>query len=569
VEINFKQLLSMLGFLWSQSPRVARWILLPLALLAGLSRNWVMVIVNKAAAAPIDETLQVWLPLFVAAFIVVLVSAFAYQLLGAMVTTRVINDVRLKMIGNLLKTQPSFIDKHQHGAIYHILTTDVGAVANFSTTFLNLLPSIVFLIIAVPQMFFYSTMAGFFALLVMIGGTLSYYFQQKVLAKLNTDARLLDVAYFEKVTELLWGIRELRLNMPRRLSFMRALDEVLVKLRSVLIAVTRIHESGEIVIGALKYALFGGIVFLVPYLVKTEATVTFQLITFVLFALIPFEQIISSYLSVIATLVSYVRIKDLNAQLRPYEVIGETIPAKSPPFREINLDGVTAVHGSREKSGFILGPINCKIRRSEIIFLIGHNGSGKTTFMNVLAGLFDNVEGRISLDGKTMDAEDMAAYRSRISAVFTVYHVFRELYGLEHVTGEAADDMIERVRLKGVTALASGKVSRVNLSAGQKRRLALAIALLEDRELLILDEFVADQDPTQREYFFRELLPWLKSRGKTIVVSTHDLQWLDCCDRVFRFEAGKMIELDESSGKPHVAAQAASDKGASSNPGVH
>lgn len=544
MEINFKQLLSMLGFLWSQSPRVARWILLPLALLAGLSRNWVMVIVNKAAAAPLDETLQVWLPLFIAAFIVVLVSAFAYQLLGSMVTTRVINDVRLKMIGNLLKTQPSFIDKHQHGAIYHILTTDVGAVANFSTTFLNLLPSVVFLLIAVPQMFFYSTMAGFFALLVMLGGTLSYYFQQKALAKLNTDARLLDVAYFEKVTELLWGIRELRLNMPRRLSFMRALDTVLAKLRSVLISVTRIHESGEIVSGALKYALFGGIVFLVPYLIKTEATVTFQLLTFVLFALMPFEQIVSSYLSVIATLVSYVRIKDLNTQLRPYELIGEAIPQEILPFRQISFDGVTAVHGSRETSGFVLGPIDLTLHKNEIVFLIGNNGSGKTTFMNVLAGLLDNVEGRIAVDGKALAPGDMAAYRARISAVFTIYHVFRELYGLELVPPEAAAAMIERVGLKGVTALASGKVSRVDLSAGQKRRLALAIALLEDRELLILDEFVADQDPTQREYFFRELLPWLKSRGKTIVVSTHDLQWLDCCDRVFRFDAGKMSEID-------------------------
>jgi putative pyoverdin transport system ATP-binding/permease protein len=544
VEINFKQLLSMLGFLWSQSPRLARLALLPLALLAGVGRNWVMIIVNKAAAAPIDETLQVWLPLFAGAFVVVLVSAFAYHLLGTMVTTYVMNQVRLKMIGNLLKTQPSFIDKHQHGAIYHILTTDVGAVANFSTTFLNLLPSMVFLAIAVPQMFYYSTMAGFFALLVMIGGTLSYYFQQKVLARLNTDARLLDVAYFEKVSELLWGIRELRLNMPRRLSFMRALDTVLAKLRSVLISVTRIHESGEIVNSALKYALFGGIVFLVPYLIKTEVTVTFQLLTFVLFALIPFEQIVSSYLSVIATLVSYVRIKDLNAQLRPYELIGETIPPEITPFSSIRLDGVTAVHGSRETSGFVLGPIDLTLHKNEIVFLVGNNGSGKTTFMNVLAGLLDNVEGRIAVDGKALAPEDMAAYRARISAVFTIYHVFRELYGLELVPLEAAAAMIERVGLKGVTALASGKVSRVDLSAGQKRRLALAIALLEDRELLILDEFVADQDPTQREYFFRELLPWLKSRGKTIVVSTHDLQWLDCCDRVFRFDAGKMSEID-------------------------
>jgi putative pyoverdin transport system ATP-binding/permease protein len=533
----------MLGFLWAQAPRTSRLVLLPLALLAGLSRNWVMLIVNKAAAAPLDETLGTWLPLFIAAFLVVVISAFAYHVLGTMVTTSVINHVRLKMIGNLMKAQPNFIDRHQHGSIYHILTTDVGTVANFSTTFLNLLPSFIFLIIAVPQMFLYSSTAGFFALLVMVGGTLSYYMQQKVLARLNTDARLLDVAYFEKVSELLWGIREMRLNMPRRLSFMRTLDGVLDKLRNVMISVTKIYETGEFVTSTLKYSLFAGIVFLVPYLVKTESTVVFQLITFVLFSLIPFEQIVSSYLSIIATLVSYVRIKDLNEQLTPFEQITETIPDKVPAFREIGLKGITATHGSRENSGFTLGPLDFTLHHNETVFLIGNNGSGKTTFMNVLAGLLDKAEGTLSVDGAALRPEDMAAYRARISAVFTIYHVFRELYGLEHVEKQDADAMIERVGLKGVTALKDGRILRVDLSAGQKRRLALAIALLENRDILILDEFVADQDPTQREYFFRTLLPWLKAQGKTVVVSTHDMQWMDCCDRVFRFDQGKMSDI--------------------------
>jgi putative pyoverdin transport system ATP-binding/permease protein len=548
----------MLAFLWAYAPRKYKFALLPLALLAGLSRNWVMQIVNKAAAAPIDVTLGYWLPLFVGAFLTVVLSAFAYHVIGSMVTTAVINGVRLKMIGNLLKAQPSFIDKHQHGAIYHILTTDVGTVANFSTTFLNLLPSFIFLIIAIPQMFMYSTTAGLFAGLVMVGGTLSYYLQQKVLTRLNTDARMLDVAYFEKVSELLWGIRELRLNMPRRLSYVRALDGVLTQLRDVLVKVTKIYESGEFVTSSLKYALFGGIVFLVPYLVKTESTVIFQLITFVLFSLIPFEQIVSSYLSIIATLVSYVRIKDLNEQLEPYEKITEHMPERVPAFERISLKGITATHGARERSNFVLGPLDFTLHHNEIVFLIGNNGSGKTTFMNVFSGLLDKQEGVIEVDGREQKPDDMAAYRARISAVFTVYHVFRELYGLEHVEKADADAMIERVGLKGITALKDGRISRVDLSAGQKRRLALSIALLEDRDILVLDEFVADQDPTQREYFFRTLLPELKAQGKTIMVSTHDLQWLDCCDRVFRFDQGKMTDITPAKPEEQPALASAS-----------
>ena len=131
--------------------------------------------------------------------------------------------------------------------------------------------------------------------------------------------------------------------------------------------------------------------------------------------------------------------------------------------------------------------------------------------------------------------------------------MFRQLYGLEIVTPEQADGMIETVGLTGITQIRSEGISRLDLSAGQKRRLALAIALLEDRNVLVLDEFVADQDPEKRDYFFRTLVPWLKAQGKTVVVSTHDLAWLDCCDRVITFENGKMSEQKRSAPADAVA----------------
>ncbi len=251
----------------------------------------------------------------------------------------------------------------------------------------------------------------------MIGGTLTYYLQIKVISKLNTDARQLDVDYFEHVSEMLFGIRELRLNAGRRQSFLGAVDVVLFRLRKVLVSIKIIDETGEAATNGLKFVLFGGIVFLVPYLVKTEMTVTYSLITFVLFSLIPFEQIISSYLSVVGTLVSYIRIRDLNNKLDPYKQISEVIPSHVPGFSTIALRKARTSYNSREKSNFLLGPMDINIRQNEIVFLIGHNGSGKTTFMNVLAGLLELTEGKLMVDGREVTPDDMAAYRARISAV--------------------------------------------------------------------------------------------------------------------------------------------------------
>ena len=153
MEINLKQFLAMLRFLWSNGPPRLRLFLFPLALVAGFSRDYVMIVVNKAAAAPLNEAMSLWLPLFFVAFLVVIGTSYAYQILTTVVTTYVVNTVRLKVIRNLLKVQPNFIDRQQHGSIYHILTTDVSSVANFTSTLLGLMPSIVFLCIAIPQLF--------------------------------------------------------------------------------------------------------------------------------------------------------------------------------------------------------------------------------------------------------------------------------------------------------------------------------------------------------------------------------------------------------------------------------
>lgn len=532
----------MLRFLWAHAPQRLKYLVMTLALVAGLSRDWVMMIVNKAAASPVEQTMSYWLPMFAVTFTIVITASFAYQVLVQVVTTYVVNNVRLKLIGGLLKAQPSFLDRREHGAIYHILTTDVSAVAGFTSTFLNMLPAVIFLCIAVPQIFLYSVVAGVFVILVMILGVLAYHLQQKTMARLNDDARALEVAYFERVSEMLKGFRELRLHQPRRASFSADLGNVLDRLRSILIKVNRIFETGEAAVHALKFLLFAGIVFLVPYLVRTDSVVTFQLLTLVLFSLTPFEQIVTNYPAVIGTLVSYLRINDLARDLEVIERVAEKPVERVEPFRKITLRGIETKYNSRETSSFALGPLDFELTCGEVLFLVGSNGSGKTTFMNVLAGLLDPTAGVIEVDGKPLAPEDMGAYRAQFSAIFTQFHVFRQLYGLESVTPEEGDAVIDKVHLTGITSIRSDGISRIDLSAGQRRRLALAIALLEDRNILILDEFVADQDPEKRDYFFRSLLPWLKQQGKTVVVSTHDLAWLECADRVISFENGRMTE---------------------------
>ena len=81
----------------------------------------------------------------------------------------------------------------------------------------------------------------------------------------------------------------------------------------------------------------------------------------------------------------------------------------------------------------------------------------------------------------------------------------------------------------------------MRLSSGERKRLALVLSLLEDKPILLLDEWAAEQDPPFRRKFYHEILPWLKRQGKTVVAVTHDDDHYDVADRVLRMQFGKFV----------------------------
>lgn len=541
-KIDLRLFASLIWFLWRNAPHRQKHLLVALALVAGLSRNSLMTLINAAAGSSSAEALRIWLLPFLVALAVFIGSSYTYQVMTTVVTTEVINRVRAGFFNKIMDVQPTLIATYERGTLYHIMTTDVAIVAGTTNTFLTLLPISIFLLIGIPQLFFYSTIVGLICILVMAGGVYIYYRQQQNMASLSIDARKHEVEYFESVSGLLDGHRELKLHRARRDDFTGELSSILGKLRTALINASKIYEAGEAGVNVLKFALLCGVVFLVPALYPTEMTVTFSLLTIILFCMNPYEQLVSSYPTFIGSLVSYLRIEDLEKRLR---AAGneETLARNAEPFESLVLNGVVAVHENAGGHDFVFGPVDLEIKRGEIVFLIGENGSGKTTFLNLLAGLHSAKSGDMLLNGNPLSSRDMSQYRARVSAIFSQYHVFRTLFGLSHKSDREVSATIIKVNLLGQTGVIGGIFTRMELSSGQKRRLALAVSLLEDRDVLILDEFVADQDASQRAFLFNELLPELKARGKTVILSTHDLAWNHCCDKLVRLEKGRIVSV--------------------------
>jgi putative ATP-binding cassette transporter len=98
--------------------------------------------------------------------------------------------------------------------------------------------------------------------------------------------------------------------------------------------------------------------------------------------------------------------------------------------------------------------------------------------------------------------------------------------------------------LTGKTQVVDGKFDTLELSGGQKKRLALVVSLLEKRPVCVFDEVGADQDPAFRRKFYKEILPTLLQEGKTIVVVTHDDKYFDVADRLLKMDEGRFVTDD-------------------------
>ena len=198
------------------------------------------------------------------------------------------------------------------------------------------------------------------------------------------------------------------------------------------------------------------------------------------------------------------------------------------------------------EAGFVLGPVNFKVEKGELVFLVGGNGSGKSTLAKILTGLYSPTSGDVLLNEEKIIPDNSDHLRSCFSAIFPNFFLFSDVVDDE---GSSLDDekishYLKRLAINNKVSVTQGNLSTTSLSQGQRKRLALVLLYMENRQVLLLDEWAADQDPTFREVFYRELLPELQKAGKTIIAISHDDHYFDIADRIYKLDCGQLNLMD-------------------------
>lgn len=367
-------------------------------------------------------------------------------------------------------------------------------------------------------------------------------------------ARCHDDALYSHFRALTEGTKELKLHRPRRAAFFaEVLEPTAHSCRRHYTRGVSLYIVAGNLANVLFYVAVGLILFVVPdWQLYSPDTLRGYTLT-ILYMMMPLTTLIDGLPILGQASVSLDKLEALSGALQADAAPGadRERPVPARPGTRLRLTRVTHRYRRENESGdFALGPLDLELEPGQITFLIGGNGSGKTTLAMILLGLYLPETGSVRLNGRLIDDDNREWYRQHFSAVFSDFFLFDRLLGLPQSDLDArARGYLEKLRLDRTVGIAHGAFSTTSLSQGQRKRLALLTAYLEDRPVYVFDEWASDQDPLFRKVFYTELLPELRARGKTILVITHDDGYFGVADRCIRLEYGRIV----TSGEPPAA----------------
>ncbi|MBZ4422341.1 cyclic peptide export ABC transporter [Myxococcus sp. RHSTA-1-4] len=349
------------------------------------------------------------------------------------------------------------------------------------------------------------------------------------------------IRHFRGLTD---GIKELKLHSRRKDDFLaRVVATTAERVRHLQKRAATAFAIGSSWGMFLFFAVIGVLLFLLPRLAPVSDAAMVGYTLAVLYLQQPLMGLMEGMPMISRGQVSFIKLQELGLSLEASSesVHGRASLESRPRFSRLELAGVThSYRREHDDKTFTLGPIDLVLQPGELLFLVGGNGSGKTTLAKLLTGLYVPQHGQVLLDGRPVTTQELEQYRQHFSAVFSDFHLFDRLLGVGSDFSQVRP-YLERLQLEHKVRLEGDAFSTTELSQGQRKRLALVAAFLEDRPIYLFDEWAADQDPSFKEVFYRELLPELKRRGKAVVVISHDDRYFDVADRLLHLESGRLL----------------------------
>ncbi|MCC3471375.1 MULTISPECIES: cyclic peptide export ABC transporter [unclassified Microcoleus] len=530
----------------------ASWLNVSIAILTGLISGGcsaqLIALINRAISDNSNQNL-VWY--FAGLAVLALITGVISQFLLIYLSQEAVYNLRLSLSRGILSSPLRQLEELGASRLLATLTDDVGTLSNtiFVIPFLCIDIAIV-----VGCLIYLSTLSGavfavvFAFLAVTIGAIQLLLNKMRKFFDLAREEKDVLFKHFRSITD---GIKELKLHSLRRQEFFT--EELQVSAADSRDYNLQALNTGALAIGVgqlLFFMLMGLLLFALPKFVPVSTPVLSAYILTSTYLMSPFQNILERLPEIFRANTAVEKIERMGLALASQAEINAALqPVKNADWKILELKGTTHSYpGDKEDSNFVLGEISLKFHPGELVFIVGGNGSGKSTFAKLLTGLYIPESGEILLDGQPITNDNREWYRQHFSAIFSDFYLFERLLGMtNHDLDNQAAEYLREFHLDKKVEVKDGILSTTALSQGQRKRLALLTAYLEDRPIYLFDEWASDQDPFFRDIFYKQLLPELKRRGKTVFVISHDDRYFDLADRAIKLDYGK-IQYDRQHG---------------------
>ena len=484
------------------------------------------------------------LPQFIALLVLLLAVSLASQLALTTLGHRFVYHLRGRLIKRILDTD---IERLEQLGSAHLLASLSSDVRNVTIAFVRLpelvqgviltLASVAYLFSLSPPML--AVTAVWIAVTMAVGWWLVSQVYRHFYRVRDAEDRL-----YRDYESVIDGRKELALNRHRaRRLYENSYEANARDYLHHIIRADTYHLSANNWSNIMMLGAIGVVFFMANGLGWADTTVAATYALAILFLRTPLIQAVGALPTLLSAQVAFDKLAALD--LADYRAeFGAAAPA--PDWQTLELRNVTYRYPAQEaRAGFAVGPIDLTIARGELIFLIGGNGSGKSTLARLLTGLYRPESGEILIDGQPIEADGWERYRQRFASVFTDFHLFDQLLGPhgDKVDPALIDTWLDRLAMRHKLDFVDQQVASTQLSQGQRKRLALLMAICEQRDFLLLDEWAADQDPVFRRVFYHELLPRLREGGVTVFAISHDDSYFERADRLLEMRDGQLSEL--------------------------
>jgi putative pyoverdin transport system ATP-binding/permease protein len=516
--------------------------------IAGIGNAAILGIINRSASvASVDSGLLNFrlLVLFGLCMLAFFLGKRYALIQSSVVVEQMIKDRLVRVSNKIRHTELELVESLGHGELFTKICQDTSLISQSGLILVNAAQQSLVLLfclcyIAVLSRSAFAVTLGTIAVGVFIYSRHTENAQGLLLRLKEKEARLVDA-----LDHMIDGFKEIRLNQKKSDAVFSEFTELSEAVRSLKID-TQITFLVDIMFSdVFFYSLLAIVVFVLPRFNQTTGSIVLMTTAAILFIMGPLQLVVQAapvFQRAKAAITNLSILEDKLDRARP---TGDAPPdGRWQAFEKISIDSVVFSYAERDgaTSAFAVGPLSTQICRGETIFIVGGNGSGKTTLLKLLTGLYLPHSGTMLVDREVLTRSNVQNYRELFSTVFSQFHLFDRLYGMEDADPQSVQAILEEMQLSGKTRFEGGRFTDVNLSTGQRKRLALAVTLLENKEILVFDEWAADQDPHFRKYFYEVVLKRLKDEGKTVIAVTHDERFWKHADRVIKMEYGSIVE---------------------------